>query len=212
MNSFALGSSKITTTIDFVEADFEACLNGYLAVREKIDANIRRIFMQSARTAVVERGNSSEIEEILGRLDVTASTAPSLIALTQTQSQWSAAFGNGMYGLSTVDHFEMTAQFMKKKFIRVLINNQKENASVQFVYKSFEQEPTQERIVYVQKEGGWRFFQYGTPFSFEETQNYTAARKRDRLTLPLVQRYLEQFGIRTSAGFFGGKYAIVTGL
>jgi hypothetical protein len=219
MNSFVLGSSNVTTTIDFVEADFEACLNGFLSVRKNIAENISKYSINHLGGVKVKRGNNSDIETIFQEMDATKTTAPSsiaksapsLIVLMETQSQWTAAFGNGMYGISSVDHVEMTAQFMRKKFIRVVVNESKDNASVQLVYKDFSQEKTQERVIYVHKEGGWRFLQYGTPFPFEKTQNYNVARKRDRFTVSLLREYLNELGISLDSDFFGGNYAIVNG-
>ena len=52
---------------------------------------------------------------------------------------------------------------------------------------------TSRRTVYSMKdETQWRFWESGTPLWFEEPPQYTAHRKRDRLNLDVVKRYLNK--------------------
>lgn len=44
-------------------------------------------------------------------------------------------------------------------------------------------------------DGRWEWYESGTPFGFEDTQRYTARRKRDRFDRELLLDYLEHLGI-----------------
>lgn len=49
------------------------------------------------------------------------------------------------------------------------------------------------RCVYVLKDGGWKFYQEGSPLSFEDTSKYSL-QKKERLTFDMVISYLRALG------------------
>src|SRR5687767_14907965 len=63
-----------------------------------------------------------------------------------------------------------------------------------YVYKGSRQ---MERGIECINDGGrWVFSQSGSPYPFEQTEQYQAARVRDRFTRELLERYLAELGLR----------------
>lgn len=56
---------------------------------------------------------------------------------------------------------------------------------------------------------GWRFEQRGTPWIFEETQHYSKGAIRSRLDSGLVERYLQNFGLRIYEDVFYEGQAVL---
>lgn len=66
------------------------------------------------------------------------------------------------------------------------------------------------RYVYALRESRWEFREYGERLPFEEVENYTARKIRDRLTLPMLERYCHHFGIRLlDPDFYSGDGYII---
>ena len=132
------------------------------------------------------------------------------VLLTETASGWCCAMANGMHGIGSSDHIAMSAEAMRRRFLRVVLDTTKGAESLQFCHTDFSGTTKAERVVYVHNEGGWRFFEHGAPLAFEKPEAYRAKRKRDRLTVDMIGDYCLALGIDLRAeGFFDGACAMV---
>jgi hypothetical protein len=211
MEVLPFGEHEFLRTLDFFEGRFESCVEAYLDVRKLINANVSKYQLgQPKAPSVNQQANLSTMEKV-DFLPKVKAYLPSHVLITETGSSWCCAWANGQQGIAPLDHIEMAAQRMNGRFLRIVVCTDKGTESVQFILKSFQSSQAVERVVYVQHEGGWRFFQYGTILPFEKEEMYSHSKKRERLTPEMIIEYASAIGIHVNLpGFFKGRSAIVS--
>lgn len=119
--------------------------------------------------------------------------------ITGTRSGWAAYFKD-RYGVGAGDSTQpgYMCQILQTRMLRVGFTKDIPNDQPGGAYFSvYDWRGGEEKVryVYAHKESRWEFREYGERFPFEETENYSAKKIRDRLTLPMMERYCRHFGI-----------------
>ena len=120
----------------------------------------------------------------------------------ETKSPWTACFQSGIDGSDPTPAMSVLAQQIGVIAMRVCSTHNKAKwpAAIWEVYAppSLGGDPTSgyRRSVCAANDGGrWVFHQSGLPYPFEDISAYKAARKKDRFTHQLLERYLLEFGL-----------------
>jgi hypothetical protein len=129
------------------------------------------------------------------------SPAPTKELYLSTSFGWTAFFRNGTRGSDPFIPMSKLSKAMETTAMRVCVTPSKATwpAIIWEVYDT----PTAggnrwgyRRSIAAANDGGaWVFVNTGTPFTFEDTERYTARRKCDRFTRDMLVRYLAEFGI-----------------
>lgn len=162
-----------------------------------------------------ERGLEVETQTVNGPLaDALKNLLPLQIPdnrrylLMNAVNGWTAFFDNGSMGTDpTAPRF--LCQDLNCRGIRIVASPQTFESSAghppgrwgALIFEVYSPDPdlilNYERIVSLSNQGGyWDFHTSGEPFGFEDTEQYTARRKRDRFTFEMLCDYAAHMGLR----------------
>lgn len=94
---------------------------------------------------------------------------------------------DGMDGLGYVIH-----NMLKCKYIACFISSEKSCSKNMFLHIDSD---GKERVVLALKEDRWTFFQDGDPLLFEDLSLYEKKRKKDRINMDVILKYIKEIGI-----------------
>lgn len=173
----------ISHTFNFIKGDFNLITYAYEMWKSKV------IGFRTLEKSVIE-SNSLE-ETLLNLLPLT--TADRLRYLfIPTNSDWVVYFDNGHIG---TDSSAMNLCGMRLKLERIYFSQSPESGEVVFNVSQYNTLPNKFRDIWLIKESGWEFGQTGEPFPFELTEKYSLKKKRERITIEMIDSYLKELGI-----------------
>lgn len=111
---------------------------------------------------------------------------------------WCALLNNGIRGTDVGPLPWKAPTKLGCRAIRAISSEASENpATMLEVYDPASQHPLfRRRLLYAMSDRGrWSFDAEGEPFDFEETENYSKRRIRDRFTPEMLERYLIALGV-----------------
>lgn len=153
------------------------------------------------------QGISFDEQELVGPFDTVVSsllpltdTIPSKLLLVPTASSWTAWFDNRWLGgdqNSAIDFLATQAGALRA----VRATCEPGHSVIMDVHDAQGQ---LRRSIYVSKDGRrWRYYTYGEPFDFEQTDRYKARSIPERFTREMLRDYLLHMGIDMfSPGFY----------
>jgi len=189
-----------TNEIGFLKADMHQIVDAYQEWQENIPREHKAVF---AIKTVKE-----SLEAILSRLRPILRPVRDQCAFIPTSSQWVAYFDNGSLGTdadSVILHLSRKIGCLGVKLVaspHTIAMERKETTGSYGALSLYYTDPSQEkemgytRIIHLSNDGGpWVFINFGTPFSFETTDNYAVKNKLDRFTFAQLKKYLQELGI-----------------
>ena len=111
-----------------------------------------------------------------------------------TQSEWVAFFDNGHTGTDrTVP--EVISKNLKAECVYISYDSTTEETLFDYYKEIDNNEVDLFRSIAIIKEGGWKFYQYGNPLSFEKQENYKIRQIKSRFNLKILSEYLKKLNI-----------------
>jgi hypothetical protein len=215
----------MTSEIGFLEYDTEELVRQYLAWQEwaeQQEFDPKALF--EGEGVVVETYEGPEappprpklppgeavfdVEVVEGRLEDAlrallplTMAEPSRVLFVPTAGPWTAYFDNGSRGPDAFPPMSYLARRLRTRGLRVVAVRPGEGryaASILELYGPEDREWLNvERAISAMRDGDrWRFETTGEPLPFEELERYTARRVRDRFPHELLDRYLQELGLR----------------
>jgi hypothetical protein len=191
-----------TFTIGFFEAPLETCVAG-----------MKRWYSDIKRVHASARFEGQNVESVLSLLSPLSMPWYREVFL-QTQSPWTAYLNNAIPGtdLSSVTTVLSQRLGIRSLGIRsipsTLHSDYGPGAGTYGAITFHLRAPQGDRAVELLQDGGsyWRWYEEGTPLPFEETASYTAKRRTERFTTPMLLRYCAALGLDlSSVAPFGGS-------
>lgn len=111
---------------------------------------------------------------------------------------WCALLNNSVAGTDVGGLPGVAAEYHGYRGIRAVLSRRSEHpATMLEVYEPGISAPlNRRRLIYAMSDRGrWSFDSEGEPFDFEETENYSKRRIRDRFTPEMLERYLRALGV-----------------
>jgi hypothetical protein len=214
----------ITSEIGFLEYDAEELVSEYLAWQEWIERQDFDPMDFAGEGVTVEVHEGPEVEPPWEKLppgepvfDVTVvegeleGALRALLPLTMADSPrvlfvptagpWTAYLDNGWRGTDAFPRMSYLATRLKTRGLRVVAVPAVQGRHPASIFELYGPEKREwlnfERAISAMKDGDrWRFSASGVPLPFEELERYAARRIRDRFPHELLDRYLQELGIR----------------
>jgi hypothetical protein len=141
------------------------------------------------------------LEDAIQALLPLAVGEPARVLFVPTAGPWTAYFDNGSRGPDAFPPMSYLAKRLGTRGLRVVAVPPGEGryaASILELYAPEDREWLNvERAISAMQDGDrWRFETIGEPLAFEELERYTARRVRDRFPHELLDRYLQELGLR----------------
>ncbi len=180
---------------------------GFLAVPLEVASEALyqwRWSLYAARGPVVRTPVSGALEDLIRRLLPLTVPAITRELLVSTESDWVAYFSNFRRGSDAGPPMSVLAGRLATRGVRICAvphtlrghgraAHGRYGAAIIEIYGP----RGTERFVSVTNDGGpWGFDQFGTPFSFENVDQYRAPRARDRFTILMLIEFAHHLGLR----------------
>jgi hypothetical protein len=146
-----------------------------------------------------------DLPGLLCRLAPTTDVEATRYLFVGTDGEWTAFLDNGWLGTDAVAPMSVLARTLGVRGVRARwVPDDPSSPEMQrgtVILATYSPRRTDyinfERTIEVGPDGDrWAFDLAGEPFAFEELDRYEAARKRDRFTPEMLDRYLKELGIR----------------
>lgn len=192
--------APITSTIGFLEVPPTVAVEAFVEWQKSI--------YEPQGTSVNRRQVQGGLHEVLLELLPLTSVLPLRHLFVPTASGWCAYFDNGHRGTDAASAMSYLARRIQCRGLRVTavpdtIEGEFNSARGQYgavVLEIYGPHQTDflnyVRSISVVNDGGrWVFDQSGAPFAFEDTEQYTLRKVKDRFTFNLLERYLHELGL-----------------
>lgn len=214
----------ITSEIGFLEYDPERLVDEYLAWHEWIEQNEFDPMSMAGEGVTVEVDEGPEVGPAWERLppgepvfdvkvveggleDALRSLLPLTMAdhprvlFVPTEGSWTAYFDNGWQGTDAFPPMAYLAKRLSTRGLRVVAVPPADGRYPTSIFELYGPEDREwlnfERAISAMKDGErWRFDTSGDPLPFEDLERYSARRIRDRFPHELLDRYVQELGIR----------------
>jgi hypothetical protein len=123
------------------------------------------------------------------------------VLFVPTAGPWTAYFDNGSRGPDAFPPMSYLARRLRTRSLRVVAVPPGEGRYAASIFELYVPEDREwlnvERAISAMQDGDrWRFETIGEPLPFEDLERYTARRVRDRFPHELLDRYLQELGLR----------------
>lgn len=177
--------SPLTDTIYFIKSDFAVLINAFLTWQMKLEINENRTIKHISLDADFEHNleyllpiNVVEIRRFL---------------FQNTNSEWVAMISNTILGTDGSGPMYMS-ELLQCEIVGV--TNSEKATILDYRNNSIRNEDELFRVISAEKDSKWKFIEEGTPFDFEDTENYTNKRRiKDEFNSQLLFSYLHELGI-----------------
>ena len=165
---------------------------------DRVVSTRKQLYLDAGLKISLEPLNAP-LQDCLSRLEPLSPTPHKELYLATTFG-WTAYFANGCRGSDPSLPMKQLSDAVGTMALRVRANPETARypATILEVYDTQEDggdEYGYRRSIAAANDGGtWVFEQHGEPFPFEETQQYSQKRKRDRFVKPMLDAYLRGLG------------------
>jgi len=192
--------APITSELGFLETDYQSAARAFIDWQTPIQAELGVTFQK--------RAVQGDFESVLRQLLPLTSVQDRRFLFIPTSSSWTLYLSNGHRGADVSGSMLVLAEKIGCRSMRVAaipetytdesVSWHRFGATILEVYGPQSlQTWSCIRTVYVMQDGKhWEFKQWGTPFSFEEPEQYKMRRIRDRFTFDMLKRYVVALGVR----------------
>lgn len=209
---FLFKYAPITTHLVFIEMDAQE-------LTEKLRKRNQEIcqMWEFPWTVGVDKVQGTSLEDKLKAL-LPLSSGYRDFLISQTKSGWSTYISNNFErGTDVHSQPGYYARTWKVKVLSLIMTQDirgGQPGSTQFVLRDENNVCEEQRIRYVlaHKESRWEFEEYGQRLPFEDVEQYSAKRIKDRLTPAMLERYCAHLGIDLfNPDFYEGDAWVVKG-
>jgi hypothetical protein len=177
--------NPITTRWSFIRGDIDDIINEFLAWQEPLNLKHSIFFSKSSV--------NDSLEQVLLSLCPLTTTERRRYLFIPTFQNWVAFLDNGHTG---TDRTIPEVLGGKLNFETVYFSHDSISQETAFDYFGKSENGVRlTRSIASINEGGWKFFQYGVPLSFEKVENYKSRQIKKRFDFSLLAEYLLCLGI-----------------
>ena len=176
----------ITSKVAFIKADINQIVEKFLEWQSPLIAEHKNSF---ERTSI-----NHTLENALLRLCPLTTVELRKYLFIPTNSPWVAFFDNGHMGTDRTAP-EVLSKMLNTECVYVVCDADTGETLLDIYGKNSSAETDLIRSIAVIKEGGWKFYQYGTPLPFEDLEKYKARLIKNRFNLSMLNDYLKKFSI-----------------
>lgn len=177
--------SPITSKVAFIQEDINVIVEKFLEWQNPLISKHHNSFKKAITT--------TNLETSLMELCPLTTPERRKYLLIPAQNQWVAFFDNGHTGTDRTAP-EVLGDKLDAKTVYITFDHNSEETTFEY-YSNVNNNFDLVRSIATINEGKWSFHQYGSPLSFEKTENYKARKIKSRFNLNLLIEYLEKLGI-----------------